>query len=74
LFDAAAHGLAALRSDDWTHMIGPSTRFESQVLQPIITHTVTGQQLDRWANSTATSPDERIRRDQLRALLTPRLK
>jgi hypothetical protein len=69
LFDAAARGLSPLRSDDWTELIGPATRLEIQVLQPVVTHTVTVQQLDRWANSTAAGPDERIRKAKLRALL-----
>jgi hypothetical protein len=56
LFDAAAHALAVLRSDDWTGVIGPATRREILLLQPLVTHTVTRQQLDRWANSTVVNP------------------
>jgi hypothetical protein len=33
------------------------------VLQPAITHTVTVQQLARWANGSAVNPDEQIRKE-----------
>jgi hypothetical protein len=48
----------------------PATRLEIQVPQPAITHTVTVQQLERWANGSAVNPDERIRKDQLKAILS----
>jgi hypothetical protein len=40
------------------------------VPQPAITHTVTVLQLERGANGSAVNPDERIRKDQLKAILT----
>jgi hypothetical protein len=43
---------------------------EIQVPRPVITHTVTVQQLERWANGSAVNPEERIRKDQLKALLS----
>jgi hypothetical protein len=39
------------------------------VPQPAITHTVTVQQLERWANGSAVNPDERIRKDRLKGVL-----
>jgi hypothetical protein len=56
----------ARRVDRWQ----PATRLEIQVPQPAITHTVTVQQLERWANGSAVNPDERIRKDQLKAILS----
>jgi hypothetical protein len=53
----------------WIDGIGPATRLEIQVPQPAITHTVTVQQFERWANGAAVNPDERIRKDQLKAIL-----
>jgi hypothetical protein len=47
-----------------------AARLEIQVPQPAITHTVTVQQLARWANGSAINPDERIRKDQLKAILS----
>ncbi len=49
--------------------IGPATRLEIQVPQPAITHAVTVQQLERCANGSAVNPDERVRKDQLKAML-----
>jgi hypothetical protein len=69
VFKAAARALSALRRDAWIDGIGPATRLEIQVPQPAITHTVTVQQLERWANRSAQSPEERIRMDLLRAVL-----
>jgi hypothetical protein len=48
---------------------GRRTRLEIEVTQPAITHTVTVQQLQRWANGSAVNPDERIRKDRLKAIL-----
>src|SRR5829696_1133820 len=70
VFEAAARALSTLRRDAWIDGIGPATRLEIEVPQPTITHTVTVQQLERWANGSAVNPDERIRKDQLNAILT----
>ena len=69
VFEAAARALSALRRDAWIDGVGPATRLEIQVPQPAITHTVTVQQLERWANGSAVNPDERIRKDQSKAIL-----
>jgi hypothetical protein len=69
VFDAAARGLAALVGHEWTERVGPATRLEIQVLQPVVTHTVTVQQLARWAAGSAASPEERVRKDRVGALI-----
>jgi hypothetical protein len=69
VFDAAARGLAALSQSRWTERVGPATRVEVQVHQPVVTHTVTVRQLARWAEASAASPEERIRKDRVRVLL-----
>ena len=69
VFDAAARGLAALDESAWTTRPGPATRVEIEVRAPIVTHTVTVQQIARWAQGTASSPDERLRKDRVRQLL-----
>jgi hypothetical protein len=70
VFEAAARALSALRRDAWIDGIGPATRLEIEVPQPAaITHTITVHQLERWANGSAVNPDERIRKDQLKAIL-----
>jgi hypothetical protein len=56
VFDAAAQALAVLRQDAWVEAIGPATRLDVQVAQPVVTHTVTVWQLERWADGSATTP------------------
>ena len=63
-------GRPVLRRDAWLDGIGPATPLAIQVPQPAITHTVTVQQLERWANGSAVNPDERIKKDLLKAMLT----
>jgi hypothetical protein len=69
VFDAAAKGLAALAGHEWTERVGPATRVEVQVIAPVVTHTVAVRQLARWAESSAASPEERLRKDRVRRLL-----
>ncbi len=69
VFEAAGLGLAALRSDSWTEPIGPATRVEVGVTTTVVTHTLTVQQLERWATGAAASPDERLRKDRVLGLL-----
>ena len=71
VFDAATKALAALGSDSWADPIGPATRLAVQVREPTITHSVTVQQLARWANGAAKSPEERLQKERLMALLAP---
>ena len=70
VFEAAARALSSLRRDAWTDTIGPATRLEIQVPQTRDQHTVAVQQLERWANGSIVNPDERIRKDQLKAVLS----
>jgi hypothetical protein len=46
---------------------GNQTRVE--VREPVIRHTVTVKQLQRWTESPATSPAERLRREQVKGML-----
>jgi hypothetical protein len=69
VFDAAAGALAVLAESAWTTPPGPATRVEVQVPGPSVTHTVTVQQLARWAQGTAASPDERLRKDRVHRIL-----
>lgn len=70
LFEAAAMGLKLLREHGWASPIGPATRLEVRVSHPTITHEVTVQQLQRWSESSAVSPDERVRKDRVKTMLT----
>ena len=69
LYEAAATGLAALRNDGWTDPIGPAARLEVEVRETVVRHTLTVIQIERWLQGATASPNERVRRDRLRALL-----
>jgi hypothetical protein len=70
LYEAAALGLAMLTKSAWAdHKPGPLTRLRVEVREPAVEHSVTIQQLRRWADRTPISPAERIKKERLRALL-----
>ena len=70
LFEAAALGLALLKKSGWVSKEpGPLTRLRVEVREPAVEHSLTVQQLKRWADRAAVSPAERIRKDRLKALL-----
>ena len=48
---------------------GPLTRLRVEVREPAVEHSLTIQQLKRWADRTPLSPAERIRKERLKALL-----
>jgi hypothetical protein len=62
LYEAAALALKCLRQAEWGDVIGPGTKLEVQVREPATMHTVTVQQIQRWCDGVAVSPDELIRR------------
>ena len=70
LFESAAIGLQLLREHDWVDQPGPATRLEITVNHPSVRHEVTVRQIERWADSTAITPDERVRKDRVRKILT----
>jgi hypothetical protein len=53
----------------WVEPPGPATRLEIQVSHPTVKHEVTVQQLQRWAESSAITPDERIRKSRVLTML-----
>lgn len=69
LYEAAALGLARLKSDGWVEGLGPGTRLEIEVRQPPTHHTLTVSQLQNWINGTTSSPAETLKRSRLRHLL-----
>jgi hypothetical protein len=69
LFEAAAFGLQLLRAHEWVEPPGPATRLEIQISHPSVRHEVSVRQLQRWADSTAVTPDDRIRKNRVRAML-----
>jgi hypothetical protein len=69
LYEAAGLGLARLKKDGWIEGLGPGTRLEIAVREPSTLHSLTVQQVQRWANSVTTSPAEVLRRTKVRHLL-----
>jgi hypothetical protein len=69
LYEAAVLGLKAHQRSSWSETVGPSTRLEIEVLEPIATHLLLVGQLLRWLDGGATSPAEVIRKRKLKALL-----
>jgi len=51
--------------------IGPAGRLEVEVREPAITYTVSVAQIERWLQGATSSPNERVTKDRLKALLAP---
>lgn len=69
LFEAAAMALAVFQKNGWTDPIGLAARLDVEVREPPVTHTVTVLQIQRWLHGATISPNERVRKDKLKALL-----
>ena len=69
LYEAAAMGLAALKREGWSGQVGPATRIEVRVQEPVITHQLTVQQIERWLEGATINPNETIKKQKLKALL-----
>ena len=69
LYEAAALGLRELRACDWIEPIGPAARIEVEPRQVSTRHALTVAQVTRWCEATAATPDERLRKDRVKALL-----
>jgi hypothetical protein len=70
LYEAAAIGFRLLRDGGWVDRPGPAARLGIQVRLPAVTHEITIQQLRRWAESSAITPAEKLRKERIRRLLT----
>ena len=69
LFEAAALGLAAFKKDGWTDPVGPATKIEVEVRTPAVRHSVSILQVQRWLQGATPSPNERVLKERLKALL-----
>jgi hypothetical protein len=69
LLEAAALGLAALKGDDWTDGPGRAATLEITVVEPIVKHSVPVARVIRWLDGATTSPNEKVRKEKLKALL-----
>ena len=60
---------SALKNSGWTDAIAPGTELEMQVREPATSHRITVQQIRRWCDGVAVSPDETLKKRRLKQLL-----
>ena len=63
IYEAAALGVSALKSDGWADAIASGTEPEVQVRELTTCHRLTVQQIRRGRDGVAVSPDETLNRD-----------
>lgn len=69
VYEAAAMRISMLRQDGWTDALAPGSKLEVQVREPATVHTVTVNQILRWVDGVAVSPDEVLKRRRVKELL-----
>jgi hypothetical protein len=69
IYEAAALGISALKNGGWADAIAPGTELEIQVREPATCHRLTVQQIRRWCDGVAVSPDETLKKRRLKHLL-----
>jgi hypothetical protein len=68
IYEAAALGVSALKNSGWVDAIAPGTELEIQVREPATCHRLRVQQIRRWCDGVAVSPDETLKK-RLKQLL-----
>ena len=69
VYEAAALGVSALRETGWADVVALGTELEVQVREPPTCHRITVQQIHRWCDGIAVSPDETLKKRRLKQLL-----
>ncbi len=69
VYEAAALGISALKNSGWADAIAPGTELDVQVREPATSHRITVQQIHRWCDGIAVSPDETLKKRRLKQLL-----
>ena len=69
IYEAAALGVSALKNSGSTDAIAPGTELKVQVREPATCHRLTVQQIRRWCDGVAVSPDDTLKKRRLRQLL-----
>ena len=69
VYEAAALGVSALKNSGWVDEIAPGTELEIQVREPATRHRLTVQQIRRWCDGTAVSPDDTVKKRRFKQLL-----
>ena len=69
LYEAAAQALAIFKQSEWADVVGPGTELCVTVREPGTTHHVTPDQIRRWCEGVAVSPDEVLKRHRVKQLI-----
>ena len=69
LYEAAATALSIFRRSEWADVIGPNTELHVAVKNPETMHRVTPEQIRRWCDGVAVSPDEVLKRRRVKTLI-----
>ena len=70
IYEAAALVVSALKHSGWADAVAPGTELEVQVREPPTCHRLTVQQIHRWCDGLAVSPDETLKKRRLKQLLS----
>ena len=69
IYEAAALGVSALKNSGWGDAIASGTELEIEVREPATCHRLTVQQIRRWCDGVAVSPDDTLKKRRLKQLL-----
>ena len=71
IYEAAALGVSALKNSGWVDAISSGTELEIEVHEPepATCHRLTVQQIRRWCDGVAVSPDDTLKKRRLKQLL-----
>ena len=69
LFEAVAHGLAAIRQNDWVAGIADGPKIKISVADIPVEHEVKIQEFTGWLERSSRSPRELMERKKIRAIL-----
>ena len=64
VFEAAALALAAMRRSPWLDTPGRASRLEVAVDEPVVKHTVTVEQVERWLTRPCLRPSSMLCADR----------
>jgi hypothetical protein len=69
LYEAAAAAFSVFRESEWVNVIGPNSELQVAVKNPETTHRVTIDQIRRWCDGVAVSPEEVLKRRRVKVLI-----
>ena len=70
LFEAAILAVRAFRKAEWITNVGPAMPLDIEVRAPVTRHTITLIQVQRWLDGSVNSPNEMVKKEKLKELLT----